>query len=177
MSLPVPRRLTRAVRVIEDVTASRWDDYVASHADATGYHLHAWRGVIERVFGHETIYLAAEEDDRLRGVLPLFGAQRLKPLGKLVGVGLQAFLSLRAILPVLARQDPFDGRVAEPGELHEPPRLGDHPMLVFVYGGLSRPQNLGELPLAEARPLADLFDPLAHIHLVQAIHRGLASGR
>jgi serine/alanine adding enzyme len=48
-----------------------WDRYVESHADATGYHLWAWRGIFERAFGHRTRYLLASRDGDTTGVLPL----------------------------------------------------------------------------------------------------------
>jgi len=51
---------------------TEWDAYVEAHPGATGYHLFAWRRVIERVFGHQTIYLTArDEQKRIRGVLPM----------------------------------------------------------------------------------------------------------
>jgi serine/alanine adding enzyme len=49
-----------------------WDRYVLSHSCATGYHLMAWRRVIEDAFGHPTFYfMATDEDGAVRGVLPL----------------------------------------------------------------------------------------------------------
>ena len=51
---------------------TEWDGYVNGHPRATGYHLVAWRRVIERVFGHQTVYLTArDEQERIRGVLPM----------------------------------------------------------------------------------------------------------
>lgn len=52
------------------VTETEWDDFVNRHPDATGYHLWRWRSVIERAFGHETIYLAARRGHAIVGVLP-----------------------------------------------------------------------------------------------------------
>lgn len=57
--------------VHEASDAARWDTFVDRHPDATGYHLWAWRGVFERVFGHRTIYLLAERDGVTTGILPL----------------------------------------------------------------------------------------------------------
>jgi serine/alanine adding enzyme len=55
-----------------------WDGLVRGSAGWTHFHLYGWRGVIERVFGHECIYLAARDGEgRLAGVLPLV---RLKSL-------------------------------------------------------------------------------------------------
>ncbi len=59
---------------VEEVSLGEatWDPYVIGHARASGYHLMAWRRVIERVFGHRTFYLAArDEQGQIRGVLPL----------------------------------------------------------------------------------------------------------
>ena len=53
-------------------TAAEWDDAVRRSPEWTHFHLYGWRGVVERVFGHECIYLAARNGDgRLDGVLPL----------------------------------------------------------------------------------------------------------
>ena len=52
--------------------AQLWDRYVLDHPFGTGYHLVAWGAIIERVFGHQTVYLMAlDQDGRVRGVLPL----------------------------------------------------------------------------------------------------------
>ena len=49
-----------------------WDQYVLNHPRASGYHLLAWRGVIQKVFGHSTPYLMAkDEEGKVCGVLPL----------------------------------------------------------------------------------------------------------
>jgi len=50
----------------------QWDRYVLDHPMATGYHLTAWRRVIEEAFGHSTSYLMVKGDQGdIRGVLPL----------------------------------------------------------------------------------------------------------
>jgi FemAB-related protein (PEP-CTERM system-associated) len=57
---------------IDDALApEQWDAYVNHHASATGYHLHAWRQVFERAFGHRTHYLGAMRSGAVAGVLPL----------------------------------------------------------------------------------------------------------
>lgn len=49
-----------------------WDQYVLSHPRSTGYHLIAWRRIVEEVFGHLCTYLMVrDERDELRGILPL----------------------------------------------------------------------------------------------------------
>ena len=49
-----------------------WDRYVLDHPLATGYHLMAWRRVVEKAGGHRTYYLmATDEHEEIRGILPL----------------------------------------------------------------------------------------------------------
>jgi len=49
-----------------------WDAFVRSAPSWTHFHLHGWKGVIERVFGHECLYLEARDAaGRMAGVLPL----------------------------------------------------------------------------------------------------------
>lgn len=49
-----------------------WDRYVLDSPSATGYHLTAWRQVIEQACGHPTVYLMAmDAHGEVRGVLPL----------------------------------------------------------------------------------------------------------
>jgi FemAB-related protein (PEP-CTERM system-associated) len=59
------------VNVRLDVSAERWDAYVNSRPDATGYHLSGWANVFRKAFGHDTRYLAAEAGGNVVGVLPL----------------------------------------------------------------------------------------------------------
>jgi FemAB-related protein (PEP-CTERM system-associated) len=48
----------------------QWNRFVTAMG-ASGYHAWEWRGVFERAFGHQTIYLAALRRGRIEGVLPL----------------------------------------------------------------------------------------------------------
>jgi FemAB-related protein (PEP-CTERM system-associated) len=48
-----------------------WDKFAAAAPNASLYHLHGWKDVIERTFGHPTFYLAAVDSGRVSGVLPL----------------------------------------------------------------------------------------------------------
>lgn len=53
----------------EDNTA--WDAFVASQAQSTNYHQYNWRKVIEKSFGHRTMYLAAKNArNEISGILP-----------------------------------------------------------------------------------------------------------
>jgi len=56
--------------VSTDITERDWDAFVERHPEATGYHLWRWRHVMERAFGHQTVYLAARRDADIVGVLP-----------------------------------------------------------------------------------------------------------
>jgi len=50
---------------------SAWDAFVASHQDSTNYHQYGWRKVVEKSFGHRTMYLAAtNRNNKICGVLP-----------------------------------------------------------------------------------------------------------
>jgi serine/alanine adding enzyme len=56
----------------ENLSATRWDEYINNHPNATIYHSSAIRQVIEATFGHTGHYLAAIDDaDQIQGVLPL----------------------------------------------------------------------------------------------------------
>ena len=49
-----------------------WDDFVRLQSGWTHFHLFEWKNVVEGVFGHECIYLAARgSNGLLAGVLPL----------------------------------------------------------------------------------------------------------
>jgi FemAB-related protein (PEP-CTERM system-associated) len=52
------------------IPEARWDAFVERQAGATSYHLWRWRRVMERAFGHHTVYLAACDRDEVVGVLP-----------------------------------------------------------------------------------------------------------
>lgn len=49
----------------------QWDSYVKNRDNFSVYHLIGWKNVIERSFGHRTFYLIAENDGRIKGILPL----------------------------------------------------------------------------------------------------------
>ncbi|MEP6495574.1 MAG: FemAB family XrtA/PEP-CTERM system-associated protein [bacterium] len=58
---------------------AEWDEFVRSQPGWTHFHLHGWRDVIDRVFGHECIYLAARDasTSTIAGVLPLVRVRSL----------------------------------------------------------------------------------------------------
>ena len=57
---------------IELVTQSApWDEYALRMAPDNLYYRWAWRDVIQETFDHEPYYLAAVDDGKISGVLPL----------------------------------------------------------------------------------------------------------
>jgi FemAB-related protein (PEP-CTERM system-associated) len=68
---PVKETTSAPIEITTSVSELEWDRFVASRPDASGYHVWKWRHVFEQAFGHETVYLAARQDDRVVGVLPL----------------------------------------------------------------------------------------------------------
>ena len=62
---------TLQVRAFADHDCARWTNFVATCPDATFFHRIEWRDIIERVFGHRTHYLLAEQGGQITGVLPL----------------------------------------------------------------------------------------------------------
>lgn len=64
----------------------RWDAYVLSHRDGSAYQLFAWKEAVEEAYSFTGLYLLAENDRELCGVLPLIDF-RVPLVGK-------AFISL-----------------------------------------------------------------------------------
>ena len=62
-----------------DGTAAEWDEFVRAQPHWTHFHLHGWRDVIERVFGHECVYFVARDaaSHNIVGVLPLVRVRSL----------------------------------------------------------------------------------------------------
>ena len=68
---PAASLATPAIREMGDADRARWDAFVMASPDATFFHRSAWRGLIEEAFGHRTVFLYAEREGRIVGVLPL----------------------------------------------------------------------------------------------------------
>jgi FemAB-related protein (PEP-CTERM system-associated) len=66
-----------SVREFDGADALRWDEFVSAHPHGSPFHLTAWKRSIEETFGYQPHYLLAEEEGRIRGVLPLSLAQTL----------------------------------------------------------------------------------------------------
>ncbi|MFN8652022.1 MAG: FemAB family XrtA/PEP-CTERM system-associated protein [Gemmatimonadales bacterium] len=59
-------------------SAEEWDTFVRGQRGWTHFHLHGWQGVLQRVLGCRTPYLAARAaDGQLAGVLPLVRVKSL----------------------------------------------------------------------------------------------------
>lgn len=66
--------MDRPALVIAPLSSSdhaEWDQFVLGCGDATFFHLSAWQGLMEEVFGHRTHFLLARRGGRVVGVLPL----------------------------------------------------------------------------------------------------------
>jgi len=63
-----------------------WDQFVTANPAGTFFHLSAWRGILERSFGFQSLYLCAQEPGGIRGVLPLFLVKSLLFGRSLVGM-------------------------------------------------------------------------------------------
>lgn len=59
------------IRPAADGDKSAWDQYVLAHPDGMAYHRYAWGEAVREAYGHKPYYLFAEQDGRIRGVLPL----------------------------------------------------------------------------------------------------------
>lgn len=68
---PADMPSTLRVERTGDGYAASWDRFLAMHPGGSFYHLHGWRKINQSHFGHETLYLAATDADRIRGLLPL----------------------------------------------------------------------------------------------------------
>lgn len=70
MSSPDGRTAAKGLTITAAPSIEAWNRFVAAMG-ASGYHAWEWRGVFERAFGHDTIYLAALREGHIEGVLPL----------------------------------------------------------------------------------------------------------
>lgn len=59
------------IKFAEDIDEERWDNFIVRHPKASPYHLFAWRKAIEEAYKHKCIYLFAEKNNEILGVLPI----------------------------------------------------------------------------------------------------------
>jgi len=59
------------INEIEEFDQKRWDEFVLNHKASSPYHLFAWKKAIEVAYGHKCIYLCAESNEGIHGILPM----------------------------------------------------------------------------------------------------------
>lgn len=59
------------IRLFRNEDGQQWDSYVIGSQASACYHLIGWKNIIEKSFGHETCYLLAEDQNEIKGILPL----------------------------------------------------------------------------------------------------------
>lgn len=59
------------IKELEQSNYALWDEFVQRHPAATFFHLAGWKTVLEKAFGHNTVFLYAEENEKIQGILPL----------------------------------------------------------------------------------------------------------
>jgi serine/alanine adding enzyme len=63
---------TALSEVVRQEDGVQWDEFVQSNPTATGYHLIAWKKILEDTFRQRTVYLLARNGGgEIRGILPL----------------------------------------------------------------------------------------------------------
>lgn len=60
------------MEVITSFSLGEWESYLDNSGETTFYHQLGWRNVIEKTFGHKSLYLMAREGYKSVGILPLF---------------------------------------------------------------------------------------------------------
>src|SRR5512132_2462778 len=75
------------IRLADDADQSCWDAFVLRHPQGLAYQLYAWKKAVEQAYEFRGLYLVAEEQGAVCGVLPmihmkspLFGAGRVVSL-------------------------------------------------------------------------------------------------
>ena len=63
--------MTFACKELGDAQTAAWDRFVEATPSATFFHRAGWRTVIARAFGHKPVFLYAERDGAITGILPL----------------------------------------------------------------------------------------------------------
>lgn len=51
--------------------AEVWDAFARQQSGFTAFHLYAWKQIVQELYGHKTLFLAATNGESLAGVLPL----------------------------------------------------------------------------------------------------------
>lgn len=59
------------IRLASNTDQPAWDAYVLAHPEGIAYQLWAWRQAVANAYGFAGCYLLAEQEGRVRGILPL----------------------------------------------------------------------------------------------------------
>lgn len=59
------------IRLADDTDQASWDAFVLRHPQGVAYQLYAWKLAVEEAYGFRGLYLLAEEEGAVCGVLPL----------------------------------------------------------------------------------------------------------
>ena len=59
------------IRIADSSDRNAWDAYVLNHPQGIAYQLFAWQDAVKRAYGFHATYLIAEENQRVKGILPL----------------------------------------------------------------------------------------------------------
>ncbi len=85
-------------------TPEQWNEYVLHHPDAAVYHHYAFKTTVEKTYGHNACYLAATNDAKIVGVLPLFHFKSLFLGNALVSLPFCDYGGLLADSPEIAEE-------------------------------------------------------------------------
>jgi len=67
----------KEIKILRRGEEERWEQYVRESEDATLFHTIPWKESVEKSFGLESLYLYAEQEGEIRGILPLFCAKSI----------------------------------------------------------------------------------------------------
>jgi len=60
-----------SIQHLDNNKSAEWDAYVQNHTEGTFFHLHGWKAVVEKSYGHKMYYIHALQNGKIAGVLPL----------------------------------------------------------------------------------------------------------
>jgi FemAB-related protein (PEP-CTERM system-associated) len=59
------------IKIANPSDKQRWDQYVLKHPNGIAYQLFAWKEAVEQAYGFRGVYLIAQNNNRVVGILPL----------------------------------------------------------------------------------------------------------
>lgn len=63
------------IKLCNDTDGEEWDAFVNLHSDSTFFHYFGWKKILEISTGHKTYYLAAYQNEKILGLLPLINVK------------------------------------------------------------------------------------------------------